>query len=67
MKRFLFWLLAVVLAVGLYIPCRNAAVSERGNKAIGGEIVLPLAVLIGAMCIEAEAERTEEKGGVDGG
>ena len=59
MKKFLFWIMALILAVGLYIPCRSVAVSERGNKTIGGEVVIPLAVILGAMCLSVDRERTD--------
>ncbi len=66
MKTILFWILTLVLAVGLYIPCRSFAVSEREGKGIdsagvyGGEVLLPVMVVLGAMCLSVEEGREKE-------
>ena len=47
MKKIIDFVLAVAVAVGLYIPCREIAIMERGyTDAIGGEALVPVAVLI---------------------
>lgn len=45
--------IAVLIAAALtaiYIPCRSFAVSERGTKAYGGEVLAPGAVLLVVLC-----------------
>lgn len=47
MKKVVSFIICLVLAVGLYIPCRDLAVLERGyTDAIGGEVLVPFAVMI---------------------
>ena len=47
MKKIIDFVLALAVAVGLYIPCREIAIMERGyTDAIGGEALVPVAVLI---------------------
>lgn len=61
MKHVLMIILSVILATALYIPCRKYAVEERGNKAYGGEILIPAAVMIGAVCLICNDEEKEDK------
>lgn len=47
MKKIIDFVLALAVAVGLYVPCRELAIIERGyTDAIGGEALVPVAVLI---------------------
>ena len=46
MKKIIEFILALAMAVGLYVPCRELAVLERGNTAFGGEVLIPVLVLI---------------------
>ena len=53
---------AVLIAAALtaiYIPCRSFAVSERGTKAYGGEVLVPGAVLMIAVCVKYWNEEEE--------
>ena len=40
------FILMVVLAVAVYIPCRELAIMERGNTAYGGEVLVPFMVFL---------------------
>lgn len=54
---------AVLIAAALtaiYIPCRSFAVSERGTKAYGGEVLAPGAVLLVALCARYWNEEEEK-------
>ncbi len=46
MKKILGFILMVVLAVAVYIPCREFAIMERGNTAYGGEVLVPVLVFL---------------------
>ena len=47
MKKIIDFVLALAVAVGLYIPCRELAIIERGyTDAIGGEALVPVMLLI---------------------
>ena len=47
MKKIIDFILAVAIAVGLYMPCREIAVMERGyTDAIGGEALVPVVFFI---------------------
>ena len=46
MKKIIEFILALAIAIGLYIPARELAVLERGNTAYGGEVLVPIMVLI---------------------
>ena len=47
MKKIIDFVLALAVAVGLYIPCREIAIMERGyTDAIGGEALVPVMLLI---------------------
>ena len=46
MKKIIEFILALAIAIGLYIPARDLAVLERGNTAFGGEVLIPVVVLI---------------------
>lgn len=62
MKKIIDFILAVAMAVGLYMPCREIAVMERGyTDAIGGEALVPVLVLIGYVIFaDAFKEEAEE-------
>jgi hypothetical protein len=47
MKKVISFIICLLLAVGLYIPCRDIAVRERGNTAFGGEVLVPFMVMLG--------------------
>ncbi len=54
---------AVLFAAALtaiYIPCRSFAASERGTKAYGGEVLVPGAVLMVALCARYWNEEEEK-------
>lgn len=47
MKKIIDFVLALAVAVGLYVPCRELAIIERGyTDAIGGEALVPVMLLI---------------------
>lgn len=46
MKKIIDFVLALAIAIGLYLPARDLAVMERGNEAFGGEVLIPVLVLI---------------------
>ena len=46
MKKIIEFILALAIAIGLYLPARELAVLERGNTAFGGEVLIPVLVLI---------------------
>lgn len=47
MKKIIDFVLALAVAVGLYIPCRELAIIERGtSEGIGGEFLVPVMLLI---------------------
>lgn len=55
--------IAVLIAAALtaiYIPCRSFAVSERGTKAYGGEVLAPGAVLLVSLCARYWNEEEEK-------
>ena len=55
--------IAVLIAAALtaiYIPCRSFAVSERGTKAYGGEVLAPGAVLLVVLCARYWNEEEEK-------
>ena len=58
MKKIIEIILTLAIAIGLYIPCRELAVLERGNEAFGGEVIVPVLVLI-AYVIFADAFKEE--------
>ena len=60
MKKLIGFIIAVIIAVGLYIPCRGFAVEERGNEAYGGEVLVPLLVMLGYVWWE-DYEREKEQ------
>ena len=51
MKRLLDFILMLVASVLAYIPCRELAVLERGNDFLGGEILVPVLVIVMWMLI----------------
>lgn len=61
MKRIIEFIIAIALAVLLFLPCRNFAVKERGNEAIGGEALVPVMVLIGYIWY-ADYKKEKEEG-----
>ena len=61
MKKVVSFIICLLLAVGLYIPCRDLAVLERGyTDAIGGEVLVPFAVMLGWLLV-SEWESEEER------
>lgn len=46
MKKVIEIILTLAIAIGLYLPARDLAVLERGNTAFGGEVLIPIAVLV---------------------
>ena len=46
MKKIIEIILTLAIAIGLYLPARELAVLERGNTAYGGEVLIPIAVLV---------------------
>lgn len=51
MKRLLDFILMLVASVLAYIPCRELAVIERGNDFLGGEMLVPVLVIVMWMLI----------------
>lgn len=45
------FILMVVLAVAVYIPCREFAIMKRGNTAYGGEVLVPFMVMLGWLVV----------------
>lgn len=59
MKNFFILIVAAIIAVMLYLPCRDLAVRERKtSEGIGGEILLPFGTMLGA-CLYICEERSE--------
>ena len=46
MKKVIEIILTLAIAIGLYIPARELAVLERGTSAYGGEVLVPIMVLV---------------------
>ena len=46
MKKIIEFIIALAIAIGLYLPARELAVLERGNEAFGGEVLVPIMVLV---------------------
>ena len=77
MKKVVSFIICLVLAVGLYLPCRDLAVLERGMRqrviagteyreaqsagAIGGEVLVPVLVMLGWLLV---SEWESEKEGM---
>lgn len=61
MKHVVTIILSLIIATALYIPCRKCAIAERGNKSYGGEILIPAAVMIGAVCLICNDEEKEDE------
>lgn len=59
MKKIIEFILALAIAIGLYLPARDLAVMERGNTAFGGEVLIPVLVFI-AYVWYADWKREEE-------
>ena len=51
MKRSFDFILMLVASVLAYIPCREFAVIERGNDFLGGEMLVPVLVIVMWMLI----------------
>ena len=52
MKKVVSFIICLLLAVGLYIPCRDLAVKERGTtNALGGEVLVPFVVMLGWLVV----------------
>lgn len=48
MKKVVSFIICLVLAVVLYLGCRDLAVMERGTtNAYGGEVLVPFMVMLG--------------------
>lgn len=61
MKKVASFIICLLLAVGLYIPCRDLAVRERGTtNAYGGEVLVPVLVMLGWFIV-SEWESEEER------
>lgn len=63
-KRLIYWLLSVTLAAAAYVPCRKYAVWERGSTTYGGELLIPILIIIIAVWIYdyiKELREREEK------
>ena len=60
MKKAVSFIICLLLAVGLYIPCRDLAVEERGSHAFGGEVLVPFMVMLGWIIV-SEWESEEER------
>ena len=74
MKKILGFILMVVLAVAVYIPCREFAIMERGNTAYGGEVLVPVLVFLTYVIVadwfsekEEACEVSANKGGTEQG
>ena len=61
MKKFLDFILMLAVSVALYLPCRGYAVMERGNSAIGGEIFVPVMVIIAYVIVTDWLEEKAEE------
>lgn len=61
MKKVIEFIIAIALAVGLYLPCRQYGISERGNEAYGGEVLVPLVVFISYIWYEDWQREREER------
>ena len=59
MKKIIEFIFALAIAIGLYLPARELAVLERGTSAYGGEVFIPVLVLI-AYVWYADWAREEE-------
>ena len=51
MKKVIDFVLMLAVSVLAYIPCRELAVIERGNEFIGGEMLVPVFVIVVWMCV----------------
>jgi hypothetical protein len=48
MKKVVSFIICLVLAIGLYLGCRDLAVAQRGTtNAYGGEVLVPFMVMLG--------------------
>lgn len=46
MKKIIDFVLMLAVSVGAYIPCRELAIIERGNEFLGGEMLVPVLVIV---------------------
>lgn len=51
MKKVIDFVLMLAVSVLAYIPCRELAIIERGNEFIGGEMLVPVFVIVVWMCV----------------
>ena len=52
MKKVVSFIVCLLLAVGLYLGCRDLAVAQRGTtNAYGGEVLVPVLVMLGWLVV----------------
>ena len=51
MRKAIDFLLMLAMAVRMYIPCRDFAILERGNEYYGGELLVPILIIVAWMNI----------------
>ena len=57
MKKGVSFIICLVLAIGLYLGCRDLAVRERGTtNAYGGEVLVPFVVMLGWLLVSEWVE-----------
>lgn len=61
MKKTIDFILMVGMAIGFYVPCRTMAILERGSKAFGGEVLVPLMVLLVWIFVKDKLAEWEEE------
>lgn len=61
MKKVIGFVLMLAVGVLAYIPCRELAIIERGNEFIGGEICVPVMILVGYVLISDWKEERKAK------
>ena len=67
MKKAIDFILMLSMAVLAYIPCRDYAILERGSEYYGGELLVPVLIIVAWMnitdwieCRKAEKEKKYE-------
>lgn len=46
MKKAIDFILMLAMAVLAYIPCRDYAILERGSEYYGGELLVPILIIV---------------------
>ena len=46
MKKAIDFILMLTMAVWAYVPCREYAILERGSEYYGGELLVPILIIV---------------------